>query len=84
MDDMKKLLEEAKRRYTVGTRINSLGGCHNYLLIEHDNIHYPIEESHLDEKVICGYGVTLYDNGKWAEIISFPTTNSEQQIEMWL
>jgi hypothetical protein len=65
----KEILKIAKQKYPIGCVIDSLGGCYNYKLDEKMYIEHPIKWSNQD---ICGYGVTLYNNGKWAKIISTP------------
>ena len=69
------LLEEAKRRYPIGTIFNSPN---------HTNIEYQINQKIIDakyyvskdmievERTTKNYRGIIYDNGVWAEIISKP------------
>lgn len=79
MVDIKKLLEEAKRRYPVGTVFKS---AHQEDICEVVFLeHYWIEGVGLDVNIIQNRGAGwLYKNGKWAEIVSLPY---EKQIELW-
>lgn len=68
----KELLEEAKRRYPVGTIIKLANG--NITDVK-ENLYF--DTSCLNVIWNDGYGM-IYDNGKWAEIISEPEEKVEE------
>lgn len=84
---MEEILEEAKRRYPIGTKIIGLDtpdvssnfNCNKEVVISG----YPViqyKECHIDRKhdaIYCVPNVYLYNGGKWAEIVSLPEKKEE-------
>jgi hypothetical protein len=64
------LLEQAKKRYPVGTVIDSLGGMPNEIISTND----PYFVS--DDNIRFNNDQLVYSNGEWAKIISKPTSIS--------
>lgn len=64
------LLEQAKKRYPVGTVIDSLGGMPNEI-ISTDNPYFVS-----DDNIRFNEDQLVYSNGEWAKIISKPTSIS--------
>ncbi len=65
--DKEELLKEAKIRFPVGTRFNSLGGVDNKT-IEHHNFYFE----HKDTIIRFDNNGLLWMDGIWAEIIYSP------------
>ncbi len=65
------LLEEAKRRYPVGTHFHSLGGVRNKV-IEHSKFYFKCANT----VIRFDSNGMVYNNGEWAEIISKPNLNN--------
>lgn len=62
-----ELLEEAKRRYPVGTTISSLGGSSDQT-ITHDEPYFVDRWN--DDRIRFNEDQLVYVNGNWAKIIS--------------
>lgn len=79
---MNALLEEAKRRYPPGTKVRSAssnyrGIVRNDFTIQRDNIHVSVSDS--DSPGNCIY---IYNNDKWAEIISLPEIKEQPEFKI--
>jgi hypothetical protein len=67
MVNMNEILEECKKRFPIGSQIRNTDGLTCTLHV--DNVIYEIH----DEAIWANAGLgCLYDNGKWAEVISLP------------
>jgi len=70
------LMEEAKRRgYTIGTKIKRDHFPHNKLRVEIDKLSFLYDRNRLE---MGGY--SIYEKGKWAEIISNPNEKILERI----
>ncbi len=74
------LLEEAKRRYPVGTKVKSIVAGYSGKITSHKERatganQIWFEGKHIDDQ--RDINILIYDNGKWAEIIS--TSKTEQK-----
>lgn len=84
---MKKLLEEAKKRYPVGCKFKTIIYGNIYIskgsirqqMNSENNISMFVEENSFDN-----ISASCYYNGQWAEIIELPKeVNKELIIEIW-
>lgn len=66
------LLEQAKKRYPVGTVIDSLGGMPNEIISTND----PYFVGNGTDSIRFNNDQLVYSNGEWAKIISKPTSIS--------
>jgi hypothetical protein len=66
------LLEQAKKRYPVGTVIDSLGGMLNEIISTND----PYFVGNGTDSIRFNNDQLVYSNGEWAKIISKPTSIS--------
>lgn len=71
--DMKEIQEEAKKRFPIGCKFIPVDGDDTYTLIE-DSYTYTIHSKQIYAHDCHG---TLYDNGKWATLVSSPETKKE-------
>ena len=62
--DLNNLLEEAKKRYPIGTKVDSLGGMSDQI-INHNNPYFVENNKHIRFTENC----LVYNEGQWAEII---------------
>lgn len=74
-----ELLEEAKKKYPVGTKfISVINKLHKSSV---KNNYYAFYNNNYNEIVVnSSFGASIYKNGKWAEIISLPEENNNEQI----
>lgn len=73
--DMKAIQEEAKRRFPIGCKFIPADSDKTHTLIE-DEYTYEIHGKYIWAH--NGYG-HLYENGKWATLVSFPSDISEPE-----
>lgn len=78
------LIAEAKKKYTLGCKIKKLDnfyyGSSNLIIYDLTKIEYEEDINQLSIKDKEGYWICVFDNGKWAEIISEPIELSLEQI----
>ena len=68
---MKEIQEECKRRFPIGCTFIAVGSCMHRILKE-DSCTYKIVDKRIWAHSGAGY---LYENGKWAELVSLPKQN---------
>jgi hypothetical protein len=73
---MKAIQEEAKRRFPIGCKFRNTDG-EEYLL-EDDYMVYKINDNIIYASCCCG---CLYENGKWATLISMPGTKQTYTVD---
>jgi hypothetical protein len=71
--DMKDIQEEAKKRFPIGCKFIPVGDTQTYTLIE-DRFTYSINDKQIWAHDAHG---TLYNNGKWATLVSSPESKEE-------
>jgi len=71
--DMKEIQEEAKKRFPIGCKFIPVNGTGTYTLKE-DSYTYTIHSKQIYAHDCHG---TLYNNGKWATLVSSPETTKE-------
>jgi hypothetical protein len=71
--DMKDIQEEAKKRFPIGCKFIPVGSTNIYTLLE-DSCTYKIHYKHIYAHDCHG---SLYNNGKWATLVSLPETKKE-------
>lgn len=84
IDSSIEIIEEAKRRYPIGTKIIPLNGeCYTDTLRQHKHHSYANGWSKGDKKVwFLGstYGLNVYHDGRWAEVFKEPEPEPELNI----
>lgn len=75
--DMKDIQEEAKKRFPIGCKFIPVNGTDTYTLIK-DNCTYTIYEKSIFAHHMSG---ELYNNGKWATLVSSPETKKKMFYE---
>lgn len=68
---MEEIQEECKRRFPIGCTFIAVGSCMPRIL-EEDSCTYKIVNKQIWAHSGAGY---LYENGKWAELVSLPKQN---------
>ena len=68
---MEEIQEECKRRFHIGCTFIAVGSCMHRILKE-DSYTYRIVGKNIWAHLGAGY---LYENGKWAELVSLPKQN---------
>lgn len=71
--DMKAVQEEAKKRFPIGCKFIPVSSSNTYTL-KKDSYTYTI---HSKQIYAHDCHETLYDNGKWATLVSFPESKEE-------
>lgn len=80
--ELDELLEEAKKRYPIGTKFRTVGFLHDiktvknhykYEFVKDDIINFFTEETTNN----CN-GAMVYRSGNWAEIISLPEIKTKK------
>ena len=71
--DMKDIQEEAKKRFPIGCKFIPVNSTNTYTLIE-DSYTYTIHSKQIYAHDCHG---TLYNNGKWATLVSLPESKEE-------
>ena len=75
------LIKEAKKRgFKEGVSIDSLcdGGCNNVKIIEEG---ISLDNMDAVTELRCGYGYTIFNDGKWATIIDQPKKLTVEEVE---
>lgn len=88
----KELLEEAKKRYPIGTVVISLNSAYQKDVMKIGSfLHHTqtkneiyFEGSYDIEGIYKGYNPCVYMEGEWAKIVELPKeVNKELIIEIW-
>jgi len=74
--DMKEIQEEAKKRFPIGCKFIPVDWDETYTLytLIEDNCTYKILGTQIWAQSMCG---SLYNNGKWATLVSLPEIKKE-------
>jgi hypothetical protein len=76
--DMQAIQEETKRKFPIGCKFIPLESTQTYTLIE-DSYTYTIHSKQIYAHDCHG---TLYNNGKWATLVSLPETKEKQKFKV--